>query len=90
MMHIRISPNTKFQNKLAIFIYWTRFAVEIGKSEHNHSILHLQIERKQQHFPCWGSDALVHLAEPGQKNIPQHLFGAIHLRSTYLMTDAKL
>ena len=67
MMHIRISPNTKFQNKLAIFIYWTRFAVEIGKSEHNHSILHLQIERKQQHFPCWGSDALVHLAEPGQK-----------------------
>ena len=35
-----------------------------------------------------GGDALVYLAGPmHKKNIPQHLFGAIHLVRTYLMTD---
>ena len=34
-----------------------------------------------------GGDALVYLAEPVYKNIPQHLFGAIHLVRTYLMTN---
>ena len=39
---------------------------EIEKSEHNHWILHIQIERKQ-HIPSWGGDALVHLAESMHK-----------------------
>ena len=35
-----------------------------------------------------GGDALVYLAGPmHKKNIPQHLFGAIHLVRTYLRTD---
>ena len=34
-----------------------------------------------------GSDALVYLAYQCTKNIPQHLFGAIHLVRTYLRTD---
>ena len=34
-----------------------------------------------------GGDALVYLAEPMHKNIPQHLFVAIHLVRTYLMTN---
>ena len=34
-----------------------------------------------------GGDALVHLAGPVHKNIPQQLFGAIHLVRTYLRTD---
>ena len=34
-----------------------------------------------------GGDALVYLAVPLHKNIPKHLFGAICLVSTYLMTD---
>ena len=36
-----------------------------------------------------GGDALVYLAVLGQctKNIPQHLFGAIHLVLTYLRTN---
>ena len=35
-----------------------------------------------------GGDALVYLAGPmHKKNIPQHLFGAIHLVRTYLMTN---
>ena len=35
-----------------------------------------------------GGDALVYLARPmHKKNIPQHLFGAIHLVCTYLKTD---
>ena len=32
-------------------------------------------------------DALVYMAEPIHKNIPQHLFVAIHLVRTYLMTN---
>ena len=35
-------------------------------------------------------DALVYLAAPMKKNIPQHLFGAIYLVRTYLMTDTKI
>ena len=34
-----------------------------------------------------GTDALVYWPEQGTKNIPQHLFGAIHLVLTYLMTN---
>ena len=34
-----------------------------------------------------GSDASVYLAEAMPKNIPQHLFGAIHLVRTYLRTN---
>ena len=34
-----------------------------------------------------GGDALVYLPDQCTKNIPQHLFGAIHLVRTYLMTD---
>ena len=35
-----------------------------------------------------GGDALVYLAGPmHKKNIPQHLFGAIHLVCAYLRTD---
>ena len=34
-----------------------------------------------------GGDALVYLDESLHKNIPQHLFGAIHLVRMYLMTD---
>ena len=35
-----------------------------------------------------GGDTLVYLAGPmHKKNIPQHLFGAIHLVRTYLRTD---
>ena len=35
-----------------------------------------------------GGDALVYLAIPmHKKNIPQHLFGAIHLVRTYLRTN---
>ena len=35
-----------------------------------------------------GGDALVYLAGPmHKKNIPQHLFGAIHLVRPYLRTD---
>ena len=35
-----------------------------------------------------GGDALVYLAGPmHKKNIPQHLFGAIHLVLTYFRTD---
>ena len=34
-----------------------------------------------------GSDALVYLAYQCTKNIPQHLFGAIHLVRTYLRTN---
>ena len=34
-----------------------------------------------------GGDALVNLAKSMHKNIPQHLFGAIHLVRAYLMTD---
>ena len=34
-----------------------------------------------------GGDALVYLPNQYTKNIPQHLFGAIHLVRTYLMTD---
>ena len=36
-----------------------------------------------------GGDALVYLAVLGQctKNIPQHLFGAVHLVLTYLRTN---
>ena len=34
-----------------------------------------------------GGDALVYLAKPMHKNIPQHLFVAIHLVRTYLMTN---
>ena len=41
-MHIGISLGTKFQLKLIILIFWTKFApkkvllVENGKSEHHH------------------------------------------------------
>ena len=34
-----------------------------------------------------GGDALVYLTEPMYKNIQQHLFGAIRLVRTYLMTN---
>ena len=34
-----------------------------------------------------GGDALVYLENQCTKNIPQHLFGAIHLVRTYLMTN---
>ena len=34
-----------------------------------------------------GGDALVYLAELMHKNIPQRLFGAIHLVLTYLLTE---
>ena len=34
-----------------------------------------------------GGDALVYLPDQCIKNIPQHLFGAIHLVRTYLRTD---
>ena len=34
-----------------------------------------------------GGHALVYLAVPMHKNIPQHLFGSIHLVRTYLRTD---
>ena len=34
-----------------------------------------------------GGDALVYLANQCTKNIPQHLFGVIHLIRTYLMID---
>ena len=34
-----------------------------------------------------GGDAVVYLPEPMQKNIPQNLFGAIHLVRTYLKTE---
>ena len=34
-----------------------------------------------------GGDASVYLAEAMPKNIPQHLFEAIHLVRTYLRTD---
>ena len=35
-----------------------------------------------------GGDALVYLARPmHKKNIPEHLFGAIHLTRTYARTD---
>ena len=37
-----------------------------------------------------GGDALVYLAEPVHKNIPQNLFGAIHLVCTYLITDSSI
>ena len=66
------------------------FVVEIGKCEHNHWILHIQIRRKQLHFPCWRWCSSVIGRTDVQKNIPQHLFGATHLVRTYLMTDAKI
>ena len=34
-----------------------------------------------------GCDDLVYLSDQCTKNIPQHLFGAIHLERTYLTTD---
>ena len=34
-----------------------------------------------------GGDALVYLAKPMHKNIPQDLFGAIHLVRTYLFNS---
>ena len=34
-----------------------------------------------------GGIALGYLAEPVHRNVPQHLFGAIHLVHTYLMTN---
>ena len=34
-----------------------------------------------------GDDALVYLPNQCTKNIPQQLFGALHLVRTYLMTD---
>ena len=42
---------------------------------------------ENNHIFLAGSDALVHLVEPMQKNIPQNLLGAVHLVRTYLMTD---
>ena len=42
------------------------------------------IEEKNNIFLASG-DALVYLAGPMQKNIPQYLFGAIHLTRTYLL-----
>ena len=49
IVHIQISLGTKFQLKLTILIFWTKFApkmvfsVENGKSEQHHQILHIRI-----------------------------------------------
>ena len=44
------------------------------------------MEKRNNIFPA-GGDSLVYLSEPMPKNISQHLFGAMHLVRTYLMTD---
>ena len=49
ILHIRISLDTKFQPKLTILIFWTKFAQkgfsqsENGKSQHHHWILYIRI-----------------------------------------------
>ena len=42
---------------------------------------------ENNHIFLAGCDALVYLAEPTHKNISRHMFGTIHLVSTYLMTN---
>ena len=49
ILHIQISLSTKFQHKLIILIFWTKFAskkvfsVKMEKNEHHHCILHIHI-----------------------------------------------
>ena len=43
--------------------------------------------RKQRHFPCWRWCFSVLGRSNAHRNIPQNLFGDIHLVTTYLRSD---
>ena len=94
MLHIRISPGTKFQNKLTILIVCTKFTQKWylpSKSEKVNittEFCMFKLEENNYIFLA-GGDAPVYLAEP------MHKKGSItfvwdHPFSTYLMTYANM
>ena len=77
---------TKFQNKLIILIFWTKFTQKWylrSKSEKVNITTEFcifKLEENNYIFHASPPGALVYLAEPmHKKNVPQHLFGASHL-----------
>ena len=55
ILHIRVILGTRFQLKLTILIFCTKFAqeVEIGKSEQRHWILHIRISPGTNQISAW-------------------------------------
>ena len=83
ILHIRIIPGTKFQNKTIVLIFWTRFTQKWylrSKSEKVNITTDLCLFKLDENNYVFlvGGDALVYLAEPMHKKVSQHLFGATH------------
>ena len=90
-----MSLGTKYQNKLTILIFWTKFTQKghlRSKSEKVNittEFCTFKLEENNDIFLA-GGDALVYLAEPMHKKHSTTFAWCHYLVRTYLMTNAKI